>query len=273
MIALLSAVPGFPGSQTSLNPAGPQALHIEHTFSPHLLDHVDRHCSSFSRVLVFGVMRQHAQERCPLPSRSHPASGAPGTLGRWQRHGLTVILLFVMMISSFHHQPPTRRCSPNSPALTINVYGHQWWWEVQYPNDEQPYRIVRTANEIHVPVGTNRRYPRHLARCDSQLLGAEHPGQARSDAGLRNDLTLQVDQPGRGADNARSSAACSTRTCPSTWWPSPAKTLTTGISHSSQPAAEPHDTADRARTAGLSHSRLRDVPYHSRHFGRLEGRT
>lgn len=33
-------------------------------------------------------------------------------------------------------------------AITINVIGHQWWWEVVYPNAG-----VVTANEIHVPVG------------------------------------------------------------------------------------------------------------------------
>jgi cytochrome c oxidase subunit 2 len=32
-------------------------------------------------------------------------------------------------------------------ALQVQVIGHQWWWEIQYPND----RVV-TANEIHLPV-------------------------------------------------------------------------------------------------------------------------
>ncbi len=34
------------------------------------------------------------------------------------------------------------------PALTIQVVGHQWWWEVYYPG-----RGFTTANEVHVPVG------------------------------------------------------------------------------------------------------------------------
>jgi len=32
--------------------------------------------------------------------------------------------------------------------LTIEVIGHQWWWEVRYPQNN-----VTTANEIHLPVG------------------------------------------------------------------------------------------------------------------------
>jgi cytochrome c oxidase subunit II len=38
-------------------------------------------------------------------------------------------------------------------TIQIRVTGHQWWWEVQYP-DSLPQHQVTTANEIHVPVGT-----------------------------------------------------------------------------------------------------------------------
>jgi cytochrome c oxidase subunit II len=34
------------------------------------------------------------------------------------------------------------------PALVIEVVGHQYWWEVRYPEHG-----ITTANEIHVPVG------------------------------------------------------------------------------------------------------------------------
>jgi cytochrome c oxidase subunit 2 len=37
---------------------------------------------------------------------------------------------------------------PGKDALTIEVVGHQWWWEFRYPE----YNIT-TANELHVPVG------------------------------------------------------------------------------------------------------------------------
>ena len=38
-------------------------------------------------------------------------------------------------------------------ALRVTVVGHQWWWEVKYPNGEGPEDDVVTANEIHIPVG------------------------------------------------------------------------------------------------------------------------
>lgn len=38
---------------------------------------------------------------------------------------------------------------PHKPAMTIDVVGHQWWWEVHYQGTD-----AVTANEVHVPVGT-----------------------------------------------------------------------------------------------------------------------
>ncbi len=35
-----------------------------------------------------------------------------------------------------------------STRLTVDVVGHQWWWEVRYPGTG-----AVTANEIHIPVG------------------------------------------------------------------------------------------------------------------------
>ena len=39
--------------------------------------------------------------------------------------------------------------APASTAMTIDVIGHQWWWEVRYPGTD-----AVTANEIHIPVDT-----------------------------------------------------------------------------------------------------------------------
>jgi cytochrome c oxidase subunit 2 len=38
-------------------------------------------------------------------------------------------------------------------ALTVEVIGHRWWWEVRY-RGESDSGTVFSANEIHVPVGT-----------------------------------------------------------------------------------------------------------------------
>ena len=40
--------------------------------------------------------------------------------------------------------------TPSGDKLEINITAHQWWWEIEYPDSG-----VVTANELHVPVGTN----------------------------------------------------------------------------------------------------------------------
>jgi cytochrome c oxidase subunit 2 len=39
-----------------------------------------------------------------------------------------------------------------SPALTVRVTGHQWWWELEYAMPQLSEHF-KSANEIHVPVG------------------------------------------------------------------------------------------------------------------------
>ena len=42
---------------------------------------------------------------------------------------------------------------PRAPAITMDVIGHQWWWEVTYNEPGHPEFTFTTANEIHLPVG------------------------------------------------------------------------------------------------------------------------
>ncbi len=57
------------------------------------------------------------------------------------------IILFVLGVVTVTTSNAIRK--PSASALTVNVKGELWWWDVSYPD-----RGVRTANEIHVPVDT-----------------------------------------------------------------------------------------------------------------------
>jgi len=81
-----------------------------------------------------------------------------------------------------------------STRLTVDVIGHDWWWEARYPASG-----VVTANEIHIPVGTrvaavvttgdvihsfwvpelNRKIDMIPGRRSEILLDAEHAGVFR----------------------------------------------------------------------------------------------
>lgn len=64
---------------------------------------------------------------------------------------LTVLALFVFLMVSV--SKGRRPAAPDSSdALTIEVVGHRWWWEVRYSSPVPAHRVVE-ANEIHIPVG------------------------------------------------------------------------------------------------------------------------
>jgi len=63
--------------------------------------------------------------------------------------GVTIPALILFVVYGFSLATTAYLAAPPSnPRLTINVVAHQWWWEVQYPEQQ-----FATANEIHIPVG------------------------------------------------------------------------------------------------------------------------
>ena len=77
--------------------------------------------------------------------------------GMLQQNGLaeTAVLVILILFSILGYSVVTSKYMNSLVSknpVTIEVVGHQWWWEVNYPNS-QPDLTVSTANEIHVPVG------------------------------------------------------------------------------------------------------------------------
>jgi cytochrome c oxidase subunit 2 len=74
--------------------------------------------------------------------------------------GLTVVVISIFTLGSFF---ATRPLAGPSDAITIEVRGFQWWWNVSYL-DEHGTALFAAANEIHVPVGRAVRL--HLGAAD-----------------------------------------------------------------------------------------------------------
>jgi cytochrome c oxidase subunit II len=69
---------------------------------------------------------------------------------------IPILIVFVLIGVSARVIAAVENASPPQAALKVTVIGHQWWWEVLYPD----YNIV-TANEIHMPAthdGKNATY-------------------------------------------------------------------------------------------------------------------
>jgi cytochrome c oxidase subunit 2 len=63
----------------------------------------------------------------------------------------TVVILFVVLVADFR-VGQALTILPAAKVVPIQVTGHQYWWEITYP-DSIPHNNVTTANEMHVPVG------------------------------------------------------------------------------------------------------------------------
>jgi cytochrome c oxidase subunit II len=62
---------------------------------------------------------------------------------------IPILIVFVLIGVSARVIAGVENASPPPGMLKVTLIGHQWWWEVRYPD----YGIV-TANEIHVPRAT-----------------------------------------------------------------------------------------------------------------------
>jgi len=78
---------------------------------------------------------------------------------------LIVFVLFLVVVRSVVE---AQEENDDGPALQVQVIGHQWWWEIVYPNEE-PQQTVRTANELHVPIAIDGT----PARVEIELLSAD----------------------------------------------------------------------------------------------------
>ena len=80
-------------------------------------------------------------------------------------------------------------------VATVQVIGHQWWWEVNY-QDENPSRSFTTANEIHIPVGVPVRVSLTSPDVIHSFWVPSLNGKTDLIPGRENTTTIEADRPG-----------------------------------------------------------------------------
>jgi cytochrome c oxidase subunit 2 len=76
------------------------------------------------------------------------------------------------------------------PKLTVSVVGHDWWWEVRYPNG------AVSANEIHIPTGARVRLALDTDDVIHSFWVPRLGPKIDMVPGLHNTLWLEAAQPG-----------------------------------------------------------------------------
>jgi cytochrome c oxidase subunit II len=100
-------------------------------------------------LLLIALARRRAVTTSDVASDGHAAA-----INRWIVIGGVIVPALVIAGSFVYTLQVQGAVSdpPGPPAMTVQVIGHRWWWEVRY-DGPAPDERVTTANEIHLPVG------------------------------------------------------------------------------------------------------------------------
>jgi cytochrome c oxidase subunit 2 len=134
---------GFDTTQSALNPAGTVAQIQARMIT-----------SSFWIMMVVSVVVFSALIVAIIRFRAKPGQKTlpPQTEGNNRIEFLwtvtPAIILALMMIGTINQSFVLGKIYPASQALQVDVTGHQFWWQFQYPSAN-----ITTANELHIPVG------------------------------------------------------------------------------------------------------------------------
>ena len=182
------------GPQNVLNPASPQNRSINVLFWAMVV------VGGVIWIGVAGVAIWAAIRRRPEPQEelSAPPQIPRDTRGRLTRivvgaTAATVLILLVFLIYDF----TVGRALAAHPdrALTIEIIGRQWWWEVRY-NDPDPSKIVVDANELHLPAGETVQVKLSSRDVIHSLWIPNIAGKRDLIPGYTSSIFLNADRPG-----------------------------------------------------------------------------
>lgn len=101
---------------------------------------------------------------------------------------LLVIIIFVLTLSTMNAvaAPP-----PSKTDINVNVIGHRWWWEFDYPD-----LGIKTANQLHIPVDTNVHIALSSVDVVHSFWAPNLNGKTDVIPGQSNTTWIRADQPG-----------------------------------------------------------------------------
>jgi cytochrome c oxidase subunit II len=141
-------------------------------------------------LLIAAIVRRRAPARSP----DEVTRGGRGLRWIYVGTGVSTLVLFACSIWSMVTLAKVA-APPTPPAVTIDIVGHQWWWEARY-RGVPAQRSFTTANELHIPVGQ----PVRLQLTGQDVIHSfwvpQLAGKTDVIPGLTNVAWLQADKPG-----------------------------------------------------------------------------
>jgi cytochrome c oxidase subunit 2 len=175
------------GREDTLDPASPQQHRIVNLFWGMTIGAV----IGFAIVLFLLWLGWHRRNRTVLPGGIGERGGTAlvVTLGI----AVPIVVLSALFVwSDVFVMRATSAPGPGTTRLTIEVIGHQWWWEARYPGTD-----AVTANEIHIPAGERVGLRVSTADVIHTIWIARLNRKIDMIPGRTNEIVLQADEPGR----------------------------------------------------------------------------
>lgn len=108
---------------------------------------------------------------------------------------VTVVLLLVYVTLTARTSRAIAWPTDAERPLTIEVTGHQWWWEFRY-RDTVPSNWLTTSNELHIPVGRPVQFVLQSTDVIHSFWIPELHGKQDLIPGHKNATWLRADRPG-----------------------------------------------------------------------------
>ena len=195
ILVLITALAGCSGSHSILDPAGPAARDVAWLWWAMLI--------GFGLVFLVVVALWLAAFR--PRDRAERSPGQPDTYDVERRQGLrwilgggillpgvTILVLLAFGVPAGQRLMPLPLPGGETPRV-IEVTGHQWWWEVRYPDGAGE---VVTANHLVMPAGEPVDF--HVTGADviHAFWVPRLGGKIDMIPGRINRIRLQADRPG-----------------------------------------------------------------------------
>jgi len=136
--------------------------------------------------------RSEAHDEGRTPQRREIRSGL-----NWIYIGLA--LTFVVLVATFAGTMVTLDAATRprgASTLTMDVIGHQWWWEIRYRDPNRPDLAFTTANEVHLPLGVPVRVRLRTADVIHSFWLPQIAGKTDLIPGQLNEMWVEARQPG-----------------------------------------------------------------------------
>jgi len=171
--------------QNALDPQGPVAQKLANLINPVFA------VAAVVFVLVQGLvlysaLRFRRRSDDEAPRQVH--GNAKMELGWTIAPALILLVISVFTVGTI---ADINSKAEGADVVSVNVTGHQWWWEFEYPD-----RGVVTANELHIPTG--REVALRLTSDDviHSFWPPKLAGKLDVIPGRANFMTLEADEPG-----------------------------------------------------------------------------